>query len=162
MRRADRQVTSLDRITEIIDSQTHLHLAMTDGSQPYVVPMNYGYEITPQGALTLYLHCALEGKKLDILRRNPRVCFEISQQIQLVAASSPCAWTAKYRSVIGQGNAVIKENADDKRHALDALMRHMGYPGTPEYGNALGKVASLRIDVDSYTAKTNQTKEEWA
>lgn len=73
MRRADRQVTDLSAIRAILQSEMHLHLGMCDGEQPYIVPMDYGYELTDSGVLTLYLHCADEGKKRSAPCKSARM-----------------------------------------------------------------------------------------
>ena len=74
MRRKDREVTTVDGIKEILDSCKTACIAMVDGGAPYVVPLNYGYEIK-DGNLIMYFHCAKEGRKIDILKRNNKVCF---------------------------------------------------------------------------------------
>ena len=74
MRRKDREVTDQAAIQAILDKAQVLHLAMIDGDRPYVVPMHYGYTLE-NGRLTLYLHSAKEGRKLDILSKNSAVAF---------------------------------------------------------------------------------------
>ena len=68
MRRKDRQITDLHAIRTILDGEDVLHLGLCDGNIPYVVPMSYGYEMTDDGRLTLHLHCAGEGRKLELAR----------------------------------------------------------------------------------------------
>lgn len=51
-------------------------VAMIDRNVPYVVPLSYGYELK-EDSLVLYFHCAKEGRKLNILRCNDKVCFTI-------------------------------------------------------------------------------------
>ena len=55
MTRRERQVTDPEKILEILQRSKVVHLGLCDGNQPYVVPMNYGYEME-EGRLTLYLH----------------------------------------------------------------------------------------------------------
>jgi len=43
---------------------------MIEGKIPYIVPMNFGYEMA-DGALSLYFHCANEGRKINIIKKNP-------------------------------------------------------------------------------------------
>lgn len=156
MRRADRQVTDLSAIRAILQSEMHLHLGMCDGEQPYIVPMDYGYELTDSGVLTLYLHCADEGKKLDLLRANPRVCFEISHVGSIVTGKTTSGWTAKYRSIIGHGTAVIETDSADKSRSLLAILRHAGYTGCADFDPAmLKRTLTLCIHVQDYTAKSN-------
>ncbi len=123
MRRKDREITSLEEIEEIIRSCKICHIAMTHDGEPYLVPMSYGYEING-GRLTLYLHSAREGKKLDILRQNNRVCFEISREGGLVYSNSPCGCGVLYASVIGDGEVVFINDGDEKCEALAKLYKH--------------------------------------
>ena len=53
---------------------------MTDGGVPYIVPLNYGYEYA-DGELTFYFHSAKEGRKLEILKKNPTVCLELDGRV---------------------------------------------------------------------------------
>ena len=76
MTKREQQVTDPRQIREILDKAKVLHLGLAVDNEPYVVPMNYGYTME-DGKLTLYLHSALRGKKLDMLRANPKVFFSI-------------------------------------------------------------------------------------
>ena len=76
MTRKEREVTDMNEIIKILDKCKILRLGLVDGDEPYIVPMNYGYTME-DGELTLYLHCAPVGRKLDIIRVNPKVFFEM-------------------------------------------------------------------------------------
>ena len=80
MRRKDREVTDICGIEEILRQCKTCHVAMVDDGAPYVVPLSYGYQMLDDGRLALYFHSAKEGRKLDILRRNSRLCFEIANE----------------------------------------------------------------------------------
>ena len=156
MRRKDRQITDLEAIRAILDGEDVLHLAMCDENTPYVVPMSYGYELSEDGKLILYLHCASEGRKLEMLRKNPNVCFEVSRKIKLVYNEKMGSCTAKYRSVIGSGKAILEESAEEKLRSLDALMKQAGHAEHPPYEEKLLAITrTLRIEADEYTAKSN-------
>jgi nitroimidazol reductase NimA-like FMN-containing flavoprotein (pyridoxamine 5'-phosphate oxidase superfamily) len=60
-------------------SATVCHLGLADGGEPYVVPVNFGYAND-----CLYFHSAQSGHKIDLLKRNPRVCFEIDTDLQIL------------------------------------------------------------------------------
>ena len=77
MRRRDREVTDSNEIIHILDTGKVLHLGLVDQGKPYIVPMNYGY-ILEGDKLVFYLHGALEGRKLDIVRNNSIVAFRLS------------------------------------------------------------------------------------
>lgn len=74
MRRKDREIKCLDDIFSVVENCAVVHVAMVDGGKPYVVALNFGFE-RRGGSLILYLHSAQEGKKMDILRKNPNVVF---------------------------------------------------------------------------------------
>lgn len=156
MRRKDRQITDLKVIRAILDGEDVLHLALCANNTPYVVPLSYGYEMTDDGKLTLHLHCAGEGRKLDILRENPHVCFEVSRKVRLEYDALTGSCTAKYRSLIGCGRAIIEEDMQDKLRSLQALMRQAGHEKHPDFDEALLKrTTTVRIEADTYTAKSN-------
>lgn len=65
---------SPDGINELLRSEVFGHLACVDGDKPYISPMAYVfYGNAIYGQTT-------EGKKIDILRRNPQVCFQVQQK----------------------------------------------------------------------------------
>ena len=153
MRRKDRQITEIEAIRAILDKAKVLHLAMIDGARPYVVPMNYGYALA-DGRLTLYLHGAKEGRKLDVLQQNDRVAFVLETDVSPVSGGDiPCKYGEAYASVMGEGTAVLLDDPVQKIEALQILMKTQtgrDFDVTPDMADA---VAVLRIDVDSFTAK---------
>ena len=68
MRKANREIIDKSAIRAIMEEALVCRLGLCDDATPYVVPMNFGL-----GENCLFLHCAAEGRKLDILRRNDRV-----------------------------------------------------------------------------------------
>ena len=123
MRRKDRQITEIEAIRAILDKAKVLHLAMIDGARPYVVPMNYGYALA-DGRLTLYLHGAKEGRKLDVLQQNDRVAFVLETDVSPVSGGDiPCKYGEAYASVMGEGTAVLLDDPVQKIEALQILMK---------------------------------------
>ena len=155
MRRKDREITDREEIRAILARARVMHLGLYDGEYPYVVPMHYGFTFE-DGELTLYAHCAKEGRKLDLLLRDGRVFVEIDTDEALVAAEKPCAWGALYASVMGRGRAALVADAEEKCRALSLLMKTQSgqeFSFTPAMAEA---VAVLRIDVEEYTAKARR------
>ena len=153
MRRKDRQITEIESIRAILDKAKVLHLAMIDGDRPYVVPLNYGYTLE-NGALTLYLHSAREGRKLDVLRQNDRVAFVLETNVSQVSGGDiPCKYGEAYASVMGEGTAVLLDDPVQKIEALQILMKTQTgreFAFTPAMAES---VAVIRVNVDSFTAK---------
>jgi len=147
MRRKDREVTDSEQIRRILDGCKTCHLAMADGGLPYVVPLNYAYTMEG-GVITLFFHCAKEGRKIGMLRSNDAVCFEMCIEGELVHPSdSPCDSGYYFSSIIGFGCATFVDDVDEKRSALSLLMKHqenMDVSFTPEQADSVCvfKVAS--------------------
>ena len=153
MRRKDRQITEIEAIRAILDKAKVLHLAMIDGARPYVVPMNYGYALA-DGRLTLYLHGAKEGRKLDVLQQNDRVAFVLETDVSPVSGGDiPCKYGEAYASVMGEGTAVLLDDPVQKIEALQILMKTQTgreFAFTPAMAES---VSVIRVNVDSFTAK---------
>ena len=100
MTRREREVTDINEIIRILDTAKVLHLGLVDGDEPYVVPMNYGYTMQ-DGKLTVYLHGARRGRKLDLIRANPKVFFELDCGITPFEGDIACRYGITYESVMG-------------------------------------------------------------
>ena len=125
MRRKDREVTDIAGIEEILRLCKTCHVAMVDGGEPYVVPLSFGYELLPDGGLELYFHSASIGKKIDILEKNSRVCFETACEGEAAfAEKTPCNSGYYFASVIGFGEAQFVEDVREKCDALSVLFKH--------------------------------------
>lgn len=127
MRRKDREVKDLDGIFDIVRRCNVVHLGMVDNGKPYVVALNFGYE-REGDVLILYLHCAMEGRKIDILRNNPYVYFQMDCVNEFIKGTSerPCSYCWRYDSVMGSGQVEFVEDIQKKTHALNRLIQHVG------------------------------------
>ena len=126
---------------------------MIDEDRPYVVPLHYGYTLE-NGRLTLYLHSAKEGRKLDVLRKNDRVAFVLETDVSLVSGGDlPCKYGAAYASVMGEGRALILTDPTEKAAALKTLMRTQTGRDFPIAEVMAETVAVIRVDVETYSAK---------
>ena len=121
MRRKDREITDFNDMIEIVKKCDSCVLALNEEGFPYLIPMNFGMDIE-DGQLYLYFHCASEGKKLDLIRKDNRASFEMDCEHKLVLQEEEMECTMGYASVIGQGTIefVVEE---DKLQALKVLMR---------------------------------------
>ena len=148
MRRKEKEIIDRTAIESILATSTVCRLALSEDDRPYIVPLCFGYE---DGAL--YFHTAREGKKIDILKKNNRVCFEVDCDHELVTHETPCKWGMKYRSVIGVGKASLVDDLESKRTALDIVMRHYagrpsGYPET-----IMEKTLIIKVEIENMTGK---------
>lgn len=148
MRRKDREITDPAEMMAILDSAPVCRLALADGGEPYVVPLCFGVE---GGAI--YVHSALEGKKIGMLRNNPRCCVEVDVTEGPLPDDNPCSWEMRYRSVICTGTArFLTENAE-KRRALNCILAHYGGEEHDFSEKNLERVCVIRIDIQDMTGK---------
>jgi len=150
MRRNDKEITDRKLINRILDEALVLHLALVDGEWPYLVPVNFGYRDN-----AIYIHCAREGKKLELVRQNNRVSFQAETGVEIVHKSIPSQCSSHFRSVAGRGRISVVESADEKKLGLTLLMRHYDRETGDDldFGPCLDEVCILKIEIDSITGK---------
>ena len=148
MRRKDREITDQASIEAILRRATVCRIGLVGKEGPYVIPMSFGYD-----AHCLYLHCASEGKKLDLIREDPRVAFEVDLDHEVVPQVSPCGWTLRYRSVVGSGRAVLVEDPEEKRRGLEIILRQHGGTLGQVGETDLAQVSVVRIEASEMTGK---------
>lgn len=150
--RREREVTDINEIIGILDRAKIVHVGMIDGDTPYIVPMNYGYTLE-NGKLTLYLHSAKQGRKLDILRTNPKVFIELDTDIVPFEGTIACNYGICYSSVMGKGIAEIIEDAEGKKEALTILMKTQTQKDFIFDDRMVSVVTVIKIHLDEFTAK---------
>ncbi|HOP08272.1 MAG TPA: pyridoxamine 5'-phosphate oxidase family protein, partial [candidate division Zixibacteria bacterium] len=153
MRRKDREITNPTVIAEIIRKAEVCHIGLCDEGEPYVLPVNFGYRDR-----IIYIHCAHEGRKLDIIRRNPRVCAVFDIDHELVRGEEAVKWSWKYRSVIAFGTAEILADDDltGKTEALDILMSQYSDKSWTYPEKTLLRTGIIRITIDRMTGKAHE------
>jgi uncharacterized protein len=148
MRRKEKEVLDTELIEFVLQKAELCRVAFSDNDQPYLVPLSFGYEPG-----FLYFHSALEGRKLDMLAHNPRVCFEVEYGCKLVRTETPCNFTVHFASVIGFGTASPILDPTRKAHGLDLIVRHYGAVPPTYSEEALRKLAVVQIKIDEMTCK---------
>ncbi len=152
MTRREQQIFDIDKILEILDKSKIVHLGMVDGDEPYVVPMNYGYTYEDE-KLTIWLHGATQGRKLDVIRKNPKVFIEMECDLIPFDGDVACRYGISYYSLMGRGKATIVEDSEEKQKALSILMKtqvNMDF----EFNEKLAAVVGIiKIEVSDFTAK---------
>jgi hypothetical protein len=151
MRRSDKEITDRIAIEDIILRSKVCKLAMCEENMPYIVPLCFGFKNN-----TLYFHSAPKGKKIEILKKNPNVCFEFEIYTQIIKSAKACKWGMRYRSVIGFGKAGFITDDDLKRQAFDIIMNQYG-DGPFLYEDALLKsVVLINVEIQSMTGKQSE------
>ena len=148
----EREVTDPVEILEILDKSQVVHIAMVDGDEPYLVPMNYGYTME-DGKLTIYVHGAVKGRKTDILQVNPKVFFSMECDVQPFEGPVACRYGTVYSSLMGAGKAEILEDVEEKKRGLSILMKTQTGKDFTFDDRMVSIVSVIRITADYYTAK---------
>ena len=152
MTRRERQIFDIDKILEILDKSKVVHIGMADGDEPYVVPMNYGYTYENE-KLTLWLHGATTGRKLDLIRKNHKVFFEMECDLVPFDGNVACNYGISYSSVMGKGIATIVEDSEEKQKGLKVLMKTQVNKDFDFNEKLASVVAIIKIEVSEFTAK---------
>ena len=126
MRRKDREVTDPTRIADVINRCACCRVGFYDDGEVYIVPLNFGYEIK-DNSFTFYFHGAAEGRKIDLIHKNPKAGFEMDTDLAVYAvggSETACDYTARFQSVIGSGVVSVVSEPEEKRLGLSLLMEH--------------------------------------
>ncbi|MCX7031284.1 MAG: pyridoxamine 5'-phosphate oxidase family protein [Spirochaetes bacterium] len=148
MRKAKKEITDRAELVEILSRAEVLFLALHDTPAPYVIPLNFAYA---DGAL--WFHCALEGTKLDLIRRDPRVGFSAVADARLVTGPAACDFTSTGRSVVGRGTARIVVEPGERRRGLDVLMHHYGMERPNYRPDSFERTCVVRVAVEELRGK---------
>ena len=151
MRRSEKEITDPNEIEEIINCAKVCRVAMCVDNRPYVVPFSFGYKDN-----TLFFHSAREGMKVDMLKQNPNVCFEIDIEYEIERTDTACTWNNKYRSVIGFGTASFVEEKAEKKRALDILLNHYSEKTYEYTDESLDEVLVIKIEIERKSGKKSQ------
>lgn len=154
MRRDDREVVSIEEIFDILQRCDTIHIAMNDDGAPYIIPMTFGAELK-DGKITIYFHCANEGKKLTLIEKDPMVGVECALYYQ-VEKTDDGAITARYESVIGSGKAEKITEREEKVASLKVMLEHYRESGFPASScKGLPLVECYKIELDKVSGKRN-------
>ncbi len=159
MRRANKEIHTRDVVIDLLNT-CHVGRLGTIGRDgyPMVKPLNFAYQDN-----RIYFHTAREGEKIEDLKRDNRVCFEVDLPIALVKSKgSPCRAEYLYRSVIIKGRAHIVEQESERLEGLTLLMQKYqpegGYGDVPP--EKLGITGVVRIDIEEMIGKEDLGKEQ--
>lgn len=119
--------------------------------------MNFGLSVD-EDKISLIFHSALEGMKLDLIRKDNRASFEMDGKHQLQYFEEQGYCTMAYESVIGSGTIRFLSDKE-KEQALRALMDQY-HPGKNAYFNpaAISRTAVYVLEVESITGKRKLPK----
>lgn len=148
MRRSELAMADLKEIEGVIRRAEVLHLALTGPEGPYALTVNFGYR---DGKF--YFHSAPEGRKIDMLKADPRVAFCLHADYEVVRAETGCKWSAKFQSVAGQGRARFLTDPAEKELGLRAVLATFGSGDQPMESAVLNRTAVLEITPENLEGK---------
>lgn len=153
MRRSDREITNLDEIIEIIQRCDVCRIAINDSVYPYILPVNFGFEVADKDII-IYIHGAAQGKKHTLIQNNNKVSFEMDCSHKLIEPKTEesCSASMAYESVIGQGEMLLVPK-DEKEYALTRILNHYNIEAKKLNPIRLANTTVYRIKCSSYTAK---------
>ena len=147
-------IESREEMEKILSEETIGFLGMSLDGEPYVVALNHGYV---EGKILF--HCAMEGKKLDYLKANPRVCYTVARQLGPVRRhpeGDPCH--VDNDSVICYGTARIVEDPVERQRVLTTFNRSY-VPDAEEIPlKSVMKVCAVEITVAEMTGRQEREK----
>ncbi len=157
MRRRDKEITDKDEINDILQTAMVGRLGTCADGIPYITPMNFTYD---KETARIFLHCANEGRKLENIRNNPAVCFEVEEVTNVIVKQPTCASSVAYRSVIMFGNIKILSDINAKNYALQKLADKYApqNPKVPFTDAMLNKTNVLEVEIRGITAKRSPVK----
>ena len=149
MRRDDREIASRLEMESILREATVCRIGLCDGGVPYIVPVLFGYR---DGSL--YFHSAPEGRKIDLLKGNSTVCFEIDVHSEVLRKpGGACRWGLRYRSVMGLGDACILQDRCKKVEGLNTIVEHYGGAAQDYADDVLRRVSVIQLRIRQMTGK---------
>ena len=117
------EIKSKEKVVEFLSSQQTGRIASIDENGfPQIIPMNFVFIND-----VIYMHSHVRGEKLDNIRRNQKVGFEVDKNLEFLPSYFTDPTYAEfadtlYISVVIKGNASIVSDKDEKTIALNGLM----------------------------------------
>lgn len=155
MRRKDREITNFQEIIKIIDECEIIRLGLSNGNYPYIVPVNFAYQVV-NNQIYIYIHGAMAGKKYEMLCNNPFCSFEMDIPLQIKCIVDKKNVTMKYKSIMGKAETSFL-NGQEKQNAIDNIImaRHKETKNFKYDHNAIAHTAVVKLTVTEITAKAN-------
>jgi len=134
------QIKSEHRIFDFLNSQPVGRISSIDiDGFPQVIPMNFVFvkskhemkinkRSTPINSNAIYMHSHPFGEKIENIKRNSKVGFEVDQHVCFLPSyyfhpTDASQADTLYISVVIKGNAFMISDATEKAFALNMLMK---------------------------------------
>lgn len=153
VRRKDREITDAVELKKVLKSTKYITVALCRDNEPYLVSLSHGYD---ESRNCLYFHCAPEGKKLVFWKANNSVW---GQALLDYGVTDECDYA--YTSVHFKGKVSLIENLNEKRHAIEVMVRQLSEKPEAKLAKIklekLAKTTMGRIDISCMTGKKHQS-----
>lgn len=160
MRQMTLECTDQQKINRFLETEKTGFLGLADGDAPYTIPLNF---VWLDGAI--YFHGAGEGRKVNIIKKNPKACFTVSADLGTISDPVPAKTDTAYMSVMIFGEAEKVNNLDEAVLAMQKMLdkyvpgyydRALPSSHVEKYRSSLGsKTAVYKINARELTAKEN-------
>lgn len=148
MRRKEKEISDKKEMEAILKQSKVGRIALVDGDRPYIIPVNFGYR-----AGTLFFHSAPEGRKIELIQKNPNICFEVDQVIKFKKSKIACEWSVEYKSVIAFGKAALVNGREEKEDALKTIMAQYSGKNFEFPAENLDRTVVIKMTVEQMTGK---------
>jgi len=148
MRRREQEITDRAELLRILAGARVCRLAMAEGERPYLVPLTFALD-----GQDLVLHSARVGRKIEALRRNPAVCFEVEEGVAVAPAATACDFGMTFRTVIGFGEVEFVEDRAERARLLALFAPRYGAPEGALPDAEVQRTCVLRVRVRELTGK---------
>ncbi|MCI8631052.1 MAG: pyridoxamine 5'-phosphate oxidase family protein [Firmicutes bacterium] len=153
MRRKEREIKDYSTMLAILEGCDCIRLGFVNENRAYIVPVNFGIKEKNE-KITLYFHGAKEGRKIDMITKNPYVCFEADRKHEVVIGENACDYSFLYQSIIGYGEVSFIENTDEKSRALNCIMKHYSKRDNWTFDKrVLEKTGVMKVSVIEWSCK---------
>ena len=150
MRRFKQQISDEECKEVLISEPRGVLSVLGDDGYPYGIPMDHWYSETDG---KLYFHCAKDGRKIEILTNNNKVCFTIFSEGEPIHAETPCNSGYYYSSIIGNGRVEFIEDSEEKKYALKRMFVHQAERDVDFTDEQAANVSVFKIVSKDYTGK---------
>jgi uncharacterized protein len=152
MRRKEREIKEILDLELIISRSDVCRVAFAETNLPYIVTMNFGYSGGDHPCF--YFHCAKEGRKLEMMKKNNFVCFELDTDHEIYEGENGCDWGMKFSSIVGYGKISVLQEKESRIYGLDCIMAHYSDRTDFSYDErVLGNTTILRLEIEEMTGK---------
>ena len=153
LRRKDREISQKEEIQSLLHSQAITTISMCSNGKPYLITLDYVYDEN-NGAL--YFHSAREGKKIDILKKNPSVWGQVLEDLGYI--KNECSHA--YRSIHYEGDVSFISDLQRKKEILIKMIKKFesnseSFSQRFLKDSSLESVAIGKIKIKNLTGKEN-------